>query len=173
MIRRSLVVVGLFVALVVIAAPAGAQQYPPAANFLAVSDTTVVPGQTITITTGTYLSGSTVTFTFFSDPTTLGSAVANAVGVASAQATVPADAPLGTHTIQASGESADGPLVQTVSVTVVPAAQAGAAVTGALPRTGSNGTIPLTRVAAVLVAGGGALVFAARRRRHREMADVS
>jgi len=177
MIRRSLVVVGLIAALVATAAPAGAQQYPPAANFLAVSDTTLFPGQTFTITTGTYLSGATVTITLFSDPTTLGSAVANAVGVASMQATIPTDTPLGTHVIQASGESASGPLTQSVTVTVVPAAQAGAgaAVSGALPRTGSSGTIPLTRVAAVLIAAGGALVFGARRRRHRdrETADVS
>jgi LPXTG-motif cell wall-anchored protein len=170
MIRRCLLAVSLVGAMVVVAAPAGAQQYPPAANFIALSDTTLVPGQTFTITAGVFLPGSTVTFTFLSDPVNLGSAIANAVGTASASATVPVDAPLGAHTVTASGQSADGPLTLSASVTVVPAAGAGGAGAGAgagnLPRTGDDTSIPLTRVAAVLLAGGGVLVFTARRRRH-------
>jgi len=168
MIRRCLLAVTVVGAMFVVAAPAGAQQYPPANNFIALSDTTLVPGQTFTITAGTFLPGSTVTITFLSDPVNLGSAIASAVGTVSTQATTPVDAPLGAHTVQASGQSADGPLTLSASVTVVPAAGAGgaAAAGGGLPRTGDDTSIPLTRVAAVLLAGGGALVFAARRRRH-------
>src|SRR5262245_47591306 len=175
MIRRSLLAMALVLGLVVAAVPADAQQYPPANNFLIVTPTVVVPGGTITISSGTYLPGTTVTFTLFSQPTSLGSAIANSVGAVSAQATIPADTPLGQHTIQASGQTAAGPLTQTASLTVVaPEAAAApgraAAARGALPRTGDDSSIPLTRVAAVLVAVGGALVFVARRRRHRRAA---
>src|SRR5262245_61924596 len=112
MIRRSLLAMALVLGLVVAAVPADAQQYPPAANFLTVSDTTPFPGQTITISSGTYLPGTTVTITFFSQPVSLGSAIANSVGTVSVQGTIPADTPLGQHTVQASGQTAAGPLTQ-------------------------------------------------------------
>jgi hypothetical protein len=170
MIRRSLLAMALVLGMVVAAAPADAQQYPPAANFLTVSDTTPTPGQTITITSGTYLAGTTVTITFFSQPVNLGSGIASAVGTVSVQGTIPADTPLGQHTVQASGQTAAGPLTQSVSVTVVAAESAGGGTSGSLARTGDDSSIPLTRVAAVLVATGGALVFVARRRRQRRAA---
>jgi hypothetical protein len=173
MIRKCLVVASLVASLAVVATPAEAQQYPPAANFIALSDTTLVPGQTFTITAGVFLPGSTVTATFLSDPVNLGSAVADAVGTASLQATVPSDATLGAHTVQVDGESADGPLSLSASVTIVAAGGGAGAGGGGLARTGDDSSIPLARVAAVLVAGGGALVFAARRRRNgRRVSDT-
>src|SRR5262245_20497581 len=130
MIRKCLVVASLVASLAVVASPAGAQQYPPASNFIALSDTPLVPGQTFTMTAGASPSGSTVTVTFLSDPVNLGSATADAVGTASMQATVPADATLGTHTVQVDGESADGPLSLSASVTLVAAGGAGAGAGG-------------------------------------------
>src|SRR5512138_2371710 len=99
MIRRALTLMVSVAALLALATPAHGQQYPPGQFGVFVSDTTVVPGQTITISAGIFASGSTVTFTFFSQPVTLGTATADADGVATIEATIPSDATPGTHTI--------------------------------------------------------------------------
>ncbi len=79
MVKR-LLIVGVVV-LTALAAPAAAQQYPPAVNSLTVSDTTPTPGQTISIEGRTFAAGSTATVALTSDPVTLGSPTADAAGV--------------------------------------------------------------------------------------------
>lgn len=172
MIKRALIVAVSVVALFALAAPAWGQQYPPGSFFVTVSDTTVVPGQTITITAGTFGSGTTVSVAFFSQPVNLGSATAGANGTASLSATIPADATTGAHTITATGTGADGaPVSVSTTVTVVEEGAAGAGAAGAggaagdLPRTGDDSSLPLARIAAALVAVGGGLLFVTRRRR--------
>lgn len=157
------------------AAPAGGQEYPPDEDFITVDDTTVVVGQTITITSGTYVAGSAVSHTFASQPVDIGTATAGSDGVAVLTATVPNVAP-GAHTITATGEDdTGGTLSQSVAITVVAAGDdaadddegvaAGArGAAGALPRTGDD-SLPLLRVGAVLIAAGGLLLFLTRRRR--------
>ncbi len=168
MIRRTLTTGVAVVVLIVAGAPAeGQAPYPPAANFLTVSDTTLVPGQTFTITSGTYLSGTDVTFTFLSQPVGLGSAAVDADGVATLTATVP-QASVGTHTVTANGTGADGePLSVSTNVTVV-ATDDGTAAAGTgtsdLPRTGGE-PVPVARIGAALLAVGAGLVFLTRRRR--------
>jgi len=157
-------------AIVAMAAPAGAQQYPPAVNSLTISDTTPTPGQTISIEGRTFATGSTATVTLFSDPVVLGSAIADAAGVFALQATIPADTPLGAHTITAQGTAPDGsPLSLSVSLTVVPAQGAGAGAgngSGNLPRTGSDSSIPLAKLGlGMLAIGGIATAIAAKRRK--------
>ncbi|HKE76164.1 MAG TPA: LPXTG cell wall anchor domain-containing protein [Acidimicrobiales bacterium] len=157
-------------AIVAMAAPAGAQQYPPAVNSLTISDTTPTPGQTISIEGRTFATGSTATVTLFSDPVVLGSAIADAAGVFALQATIPADTPLGHHTITAEGTAPDGsPLSLSVSLTVVPAQGAGAGAgngSGNLPRTGSDSSIPLAKLGlGMLAIGGIATAIAAKRRK--------
>jgi|SoiMethySBSTD1v2_1073268.scaffolds.fasta_scaffold118758_2 LPXTG-motif cell wall-anchored protein len=173
MVKRIVIAIVTAVGLTAAAAvatPAGAQQYPPAGNLCTVSDTTVSPGQSITLTCGTYLGGATVTFTFFSAPVDLGSATADGSGVVTAELTIP-QAAAGAHTITATGQSASGPLTNSVSLTVSASGSSGAGAgagtsgTGGLPRTGDDSSVPLARAAIVLVAAGGALVFLARRRR--------
>lgn len=170
MIKRALTLVTSVAALVALATPAHGQQYPPGQFGVFVSDTTVVPGQTITISAGVFSPGSTVTFTFFSQPVTLGSATADADGVATIEATIPLNATPGTHTITASGVAPDGsPLEVSTTVTVLAAddgvAAAGAGgIAGGLPRTGEE-PLPLARIAAALLAVGGGLLFVTRRRR--------
>ena len=88
MVKR-LIALGVL-AVLVMAAPAAAQQYPPAVNSLTISDTTPCPGQTITIGGRTFAPGSTVNFVLTSGPVTLGSATADAVGVIALQSTIPA-----------------------------------------------------------------------------------
>lgn len=103
------------------AAPAGAQEYPPDQDFITVDDTVVTVGQTITVTSGTYVAGSAVSHTFASQPVDLGTATAGGDGVAVLTATVPNTTP-GQHTITATGEDdTGGTLSQSVAITVVAA----------------------------------------------------
>src|SRR3546814_3577248 len=54
---------------------------------------------------GGFLSSSTSTFTLFSAPVVLGTATANAQGVVSLTATIPASTTPGAHRIEVSGRS--------------------------------------------------------------------
>lgn len=155
-----------------LAVPAGAQQYPPAVNSLTVSDTTPSPGQTITIVGRTFAQGATVEVTLTSDPVVLGSAQADADGVAALEATIPADTRLGTHTISAKGASPAGDeLLLSVEIEVVPAGAAGAGAgagqppAGDLPRTGDDSSLPLAKLGLGLAAVGGVITAVAAKRR--------
>ncbi len=157
-------------AVVAFAAPAGAQQYPPAVNFLTISDTTPTPGQTVTITAGTFASGSSVTVTLFSDPVVLASSTADASGRIALQATIPTNTPLGAHTVTVDGTAPDGtPLSLSASIQVVPAEGAAGGGSGSgssnLPRTGDDTSIPLAKVGLALAAVGGLITAIAAKRR--------
>ena len=159
-------------AIVAMAAPAGAQQYPPAVNSLTISDTTPTPCQTVSLEGRTFAAGSTVKVTLKPGPV-LGTAIANAAGVIAMQATIPTDTPLGAHTITADGTAPDGsPLSLSVSLTVVPAQACGApagagpgAGRGNLPHTGSDSSIPLAKLGLGLAAVGGLITAVAVKRR--------
>jgi hypothetical protein len=165
MVKRLLLLGGVTIGLLLTTGPAGAQQYPPGAFFLSLSDTTVVPGQTITATGAVTPGATSVTFTFSSAPQTLTTATPDADGNVSASLTIPTDAAAGEHTITATDSTG---LEVSASVTVVAADGAGAAApggpaaAGALPRTGGD-SLPLLPVGAVLVALGGVCVLVARR----------
>jgi hypothetical protein len=177
MAKRLLIVVALTPLLTAVltalltAAPAHGQDYPPGDDeSITISDTTLVPGQTFTITATGFASGAETTATFFSEPVVIARGTADGSGTVTLTATVPEDATLGTHTITVSGMGADGELLElsaTVEV-VAPGAGAGpdadAGADGDLPRTGRN-TLPLTGIAAALLAIGGAIVLGARGRR--------
>lgn len=165
MVKR--LVAASLVALVLAAAPAAAQQYPPAENSLIISDTTPTPGQTVDIQARTFVAGSTVTVTLNSEPVQLGTAAADGAGVANLSATIPASTPLGAHTIVATGTGADGaPLTLTASITVVAADDGGAGSgSGSLPRTGDDSSIPLARIGLALAAAGGVITAIAAKRR--------
>ncbi len=160
-------------AILFMAAPAAAQQYPPAVNSLTVSDLTPTPGQTISIEGRTFSEGATVTVTMTSDPVVIGSAAADASGVISLDATIPTNTALGQHTITAAGQAPDGSeLSVSVSITVVAADGTEAdPAGGALPRTGDDSSIPLAKVGVVLAAiGGVATAVAAKRRKAAALA---
>jgi LPXTG-motif cell wall-anchored protein len=171
MIKRALTVIVAVGALLAVSTPAQSQEYPPPTFGVFVSDSTVFAGQIIIIQAGVFAPGSTVTFNFFSQPVTLGTASADASGVATLEAQIPTTATPGEHTIVASGVAADGsPLEVSTSITVLAddaAAGAGAGAGGAggdLPTTGSD-SLPIARVGAALLAVGGGLLFVTRRRR--------
>lgn len=160
-------------AIVAMAAPAGAQQYPPAVNSLTISDATPTPCQTISLEGRTFATGSTVTVTLLPESVALGTAVADAAGAITLQATMPTDTPLGAHTITATGTAPGGsPLSLSVSITVVAAENCGAgagagagAGKGNLPHTGSDSSIPLAKLGLGLAALGGLITAVAVKRR--------
>ena len=154
------------------AAPAAAQQYPPAVNSLTVSDTTPTPGQTVTLVGRTFAPGAAVTATLTSEPVGLATAAADPSGVVTMQATIPASTSLGLHTITAAGQAPDGSeLSVSVNITVVDAdGAAGGAGNGAdpgagLPRTGDDSSISLAKLGLTLAAIGGVITAVAAKRR--------
>jgi hypothetical protein len=165
MVKRMVVAAAL--ALGLLAAPAAAQQYPPAQNGLTVSDTTPTPGQTIDITVQTCAPGSSVMVTLDSDQVALGTPTADSSGVARLSATIPANTSLGAHTIIAVCTGADdAPLRLTAAINVVSAGGAGSgAGGGGLPRTGDDSSLPLARIGLALLAAGGVVTAIAAKRR--------
>lgn len=144
MIRRMFILGAM--ALIVFA-PAAHAQYPivPGAS---VSDSTVSSGDSVTVTaTCDVPAGTTVTFSLDGRP--IGTGTTDADGTASAVVTISGSP--GTHTITNSCNDA------VISITI-----AGAA--GALPRTGSDNSLPLAKMAIVLITAGGLLIVAARSR---------
>lgn len=156
-------------AMVLMAFPgvAHAQGYGTA-NFLAVSDSTVVRGQTIVVT-GCCFEG-TVDIDIESEPQRLGQASAGSDGVFSLTVTIPSDATLGAHAITAAGEALNdsGRLKLSTPITVVAVSavgdKGGTGSKGDLPRTGET-TIPLVQLGGVLVLAGAGMVLAVRSRR--------
>ena len=165
MVKRLIALGAL--AVLAMAAPAAAQQYPPAVNSLTVSDTTPSPGQTITIQGQTFAEGATATVVLNSDPVTLGSATANAAGQIVLQATIPTDTPLGSHTLVASGPAPNGQTLSlSLAIEVVPAQGGGTGTSGGnLPRTGESTSLPLAKVGLGLLAAGGVIYSIAAKRR--------
>ena len=169
MIRRFLIVGAVVLTALAFASPAGAQ-YDPGVEGITVtngdgsSGASCNPGGPMTASAQGFAPGTEVTFTFESDPVVLGTATAGDDTAASIQSTWPANAADGTHTVTASGTDGTGPF--SVSATTVCGAGTGG--TGSLPRTGSD-SAPLFQIAIALVAAGGILVLAARKR----MASVS
>jgi LPXTG-motif cell wall-anchored protein len=165
MVKRLIALGAL--AVLAMAAPAAAQQYPPAVNSLTVSDTTPSPGQTITIQGQTFAQGATATVVLNSDPVTLGSATANAAGQITLQATIPVDTPLGSHTLVASGPAPTGQMLSlSLAIQVVPAQGGGTSTSGGtLPHTGDSTSLPLAKVGLGLLAVGGVIYSIAAKRR--------
>ncbi|HLM64116.1 MAG TPA: LPXTG cell wall anchor domain-containing protein [Acidimicrobiales bacterium] len=169
MLKRVIAIAVVFVG--ALAAPAAAQQYPPAENQVTISDACVPPGGSLTVTAGTFTPGSSVSFTLALAP--LGTVTADASGIATVSATVPSDATEGEAAVAVAGEGATGPLALSGHVTidaddcapapgaVVPAGPAGTN----LPRTGSD-VVPLVQIGLALAALGGlTLAVASKRRR--------
>ena len=165
MVKRLIALGAL--AVLAMAAPAAAQQYPPAVNSLTVSDTSPSPGQTITIQGQTFAQGATATVVLNSDPVTLGSATATAAGQITLQATIPVNTPLGSHTLVASGPAPNGQTLSlSLAIEVVPAQEGGTATSGGnLPRTGDSTSLPLAKVGLGLLAAGGVIYSIAAKRR--------
>jgi LPXTG-motif cell wall-anchored protein len=163
MIRRLLIVGAVVLTALAFAAPANAQYNGDVGgltltNGNGTSGASCNPGGPLTATAAGFDPGTTVTFTFNSDPVVLGTGTADAAGIASIETTWPAAAADGGHTVTASGTGNGVPYSVSSSTTCGVGGSS-----GALPRTGSD-SAPLLQIAIALVAAGGILVLAARKR---------
>lgn len=164
MVRRILLIVAsVFAAVVVLAAPAGAQPYPGCTA--TVTDTTPDPGQTITVNGEGAPASSAVSASL--DGAQVGSGTSSAAGIFSFPATIPSTAS-GTETLSIDCGT-NGVLGLTLTVNPAATTTTAAVAAGDLPRTGSSSTLPMAQVgAAVLLLGGGALALARYRTRLTE-----
>ena len=136
---------------------------------------------TITFTTKGWMPGATVEVTIESDPTRLGSLVADSAGVATGKFSLPANITAGNHTLKLTGTGIAGnvqvlsaavtigskvAVETTASLIVLTTAPRVAASSGPLPATGSTPTGP-TVIGALLVVTGALLVARSRRAQTR------
>lgn len=147
MIRRMLILGVMALALFV---PAAHAQYIPGTPGATVSDSTVSSGDTVTVTVTCDVPAGT-DVTVFLDGTAVGSGQTDADGNVSVDVTI-TGAPGSTHQITNSCNTA----VLTVTIA--------GATAGPLPRTGTDSSLPLAKIAIVLIAAGGLLIVAARDR---------
>lgn len=119
--RQILVGAVMFTLVALLPVASMAQEYPSRVGDLDTSSgSTVAPGEDVTISGSGFASGANVTITIESDPVVLGSTTADATGTIAAVIEIPASIPAGSHTLKATGRSADGGvlvLAQAVEVT--------------------------------------------------------
>jgi membrane anchored protein len=186
--RKLVSALAITAGLTLLAAPAWAQDdYPPdSEQGLTVSESTVAPGETITVSGDGAEPGATVVFRLTRSSAALGashalmagprlaalvrpqaqssvglgSTTADADGSFSATLTIPSNTAEGTYTLTATS----GGVVLATATIVVDAAGG-----GALPFTGSD-VAPGLAVGATLIVAGGLLLLAVRRRRSNRVA---
>lgn len=119
----------------------------------------------MTISGTNWLPESTVVLTFQSDPVVVGTPETDEEGSFTTTVTIPADAEPGQHTLTAIGRDQNGdPATASCPITVT----GGAAPGGEIPVTGTNISLGLIILGAMIVAGLGFLVVSRRKK-----ADVS
>ena len=155
--------------LVAIGPSAGAASpYPGNGCAVTMTKVTALPGDQLTVTATGYPAGAEVTFTLHSTPVVLGTVAADASGNATLVFTLPPGTTPGLHQITANGVPL-GLCDPDVSANLmVDAASVTSTTTGAgtLPRTGTN-SAELVQVALVLIAVGGLITLATRKRRQQ------
>ena len=155
----------LMIALLVglVATPASAQQYPPEKPTCQVSDTTISPGDQVTVSGKHWQPGSTVTFTLQPEGINLGSASVGQNGEFSAVVTIPDSIQPGAHTIVCSGIDQNGdPVVVGIDVQILGVVGGGGA---AFTGTVLNVPLWIVLIAALFAAGVVAVAIGRRRRR--------
>jgi LPXTG-motif cell wall-anchored protein len=166
MIRKTmaagLVVMGFMAMAFVMGPTADAQEYLGCQAVL--SDTTPDPGQTVTVSGTGAAAGDTVTARL--NGSTIGSGTADSGGSFSFPATIPAGTAAGTATVNVDC----GPNGGVAGVTITVSAARGG---GGVATTGSNSTLPLTKLGLSLVVVGGLFVAFSRRRRVANRETVS
>ena len=138
---------------------------------IALSASSVVAGDTVTVTGRGFGEGERVELTLFSDPVFLGSADADSDGRFTATVRIPLTTPAGEHTVRAAGSTSGALAEKALTVQAAPvgpgAPDAGAPGAGgpggSLSQTGSGALFAGLGALALLIAGGA--VFLLRRRR--------
>jgi hypothetical protein len=157
----------LMIALLVglVATHASAQQYPPENPTCGVSDTTISPGDQVTVSGEDWQPGSTVTFTLQPEGINLGSASVGQNGEFSAVVTIPDSIQPGAHTIVCSGIDRNGdPIVVGIDVQIL-----GVVGGGGAAFTGTVLNVPLWIVLITALFAAGVVVVAIGRRRRRSV----
>jgi len=162
----------------------GGGTYPGTSCTLSTSDSTVVPGEDVTVSGSGYQSGTEYTITFHSTPQVLATGTVPADGSVTDTVTIPENAHYGRHTLSLIGLDADGGPRDLSSKIVVVPAQAGGSVQGesasaggagsmagtsasGMPNTGANqNLLPLLGAGGGLVIVGAGIAAASRRRRY-------
>src|SRR5262249_28237735 len=159
MIRRILVLSAVACAMLAVGltAPAGAQTGYQGCN-VTLSNTSPAPGQTITVSGTGATPGKTVVASI--GGVEIGSGTASATGTFSFSATIPANV-TGTVTVNVDC-NAENPnsVVEGITITVSASGTGGQP----LPVTGSSSTLPLTKLAVVLLSAGALMLVVSRRR---------
>ena len=156
--------------LLAVAATAGSANAAYVGCSVAVSSTSLVPGQSASVDAegNCFAPGTAVTVTIESTPVVVATGTSAGDGSFSASFVVPTSLPLGDHTLVLSGTNLLGhPQVLSVSITLVASAAEAAASSsgsGVLAFTGQNSGTWLA-IAAALMALGAALTVSLRRRR--------
>ncbi|MBO3094827.1 fibronectin type III domain-containing protein [Cellulomonas dongxiuzhuiae] len=134
----------------------------------------IAPDGSVTVTGSGFAPGELVDVWLFSTPVLLGTVRVGDDGTFAARFALPAGVAAGQHTLQLNGTTADGALASVASGVLVeaapvaapvPAPASGAPAGAALAVTGSSVTAGTLLATALLVGGGLAVAFAARRRR--------
>jgi hypothetical protein len=162
-VSMSALMIALLVGLV--ATPASAQPYPPKKPTCQVSDTSISPGDQVTVSGKHWQPGSTVTFTLQPEGINLGSTTVGRNGKFSTVVTIPNNVQPGPHTIVCSGINRRGdPVVRAITVQILGLFLGGV---GGPASTGTVLNVPLWMVliAALFVAGVGVVAIGRRRRR--------
>jgi hexosaminidase len=156
----SVLVLGLYVG--VLAAPASAQ-YPPGGTTCGVSDTSLGPGDQITVSGSGWQPGSTVTFTLQPGGIELGSTTVGADGsFGPIVLTIPNSVAPGSYSLSCSGIDVEGnPITRVSPIQVVGVVAGGPAFTG----TTLNVPLWLALIAGLLATGVLLVVLGGRRRR--------
>jgi LPXTG-motif cell wall-anchored protein len=169
-IAGSFLVAAMLVLLAPMAEASTSVSYPGGCA-ITLSQVTATAADQLTVSASGYPVGAVVTFTLHSQPYVLGHAVAvangNGTGTATLSFHLPANITTGMHTITATGTPAGqcDPSVSTNLMVSANTATTAAPSTGGgtLPRTGTNSAL-LFQVALILIALGGLVTLAARKR---------
>jgi hypothetical protein len=165
MLRRTLALAAFLLASVPVAV--AAQEYPMGDDeSLAVSESTVEPGQTIGFEGRDYAGGTSATMMLFSAPREVGTFTAGADGVVRGDVTIPTSTSAGEHTLELSGTDPEGgEQVLTARITVVSDGEGATAddEQSGLAFSGST-TMPIVTAGAILAVLGIAVIVVSRRR---------
>lgn len=157
------------VAVLGLGTPAIAQDYPPANEPATISDSTVVPGQTVTANSGSgsFVAGSSVDVMVLGVSTTR---TADASGNVSVSFRVPENTRPGRFSVVFSNSTNRVEVPFTVVAATAAGPGQGQRQGGSgLPRTGADQIVPLTITGVALVGIGAGIVVASRRRRETSM----
>jgi hypothetical protein len=151
---------------------ASAQPYPPRPRPTCnVSDTTLSPGDQVTVTGKHWRPGSTVRFTLQPEGINLGSTTVGVNGKFSAVLTIPTNIVPGPHTIECSGTSRRGdPVVRAITIQILGGVVGGG---GGTAFTGTILNVPLWMLLVAALFAAGVAVVAIGRRRRRSVGTSS